>query len=129
MKYAVQINSSPYHSNAGYNAYQFIKMALSMGHQVFRVFFYQEGIYHALQYSSPPDDERQLTILWNELAIEYQIDLVVCISAAQRRGLLHIDDAIRQQKNTDDLAPGFRTSGLGQLVEATLKAERFIVFG
>lgn len=117
----MQINSSPYHSNAGYHAYQFIKTALSMGHQVFRVFFYQEGIYHALHHASPPDDERQLTSLWSQLAIDYQIDLVVCISAAQRRGLLH--------KYSDDLAAGFRISGLGQLVEATLDADRFIVFG
>jgi tRNA 2-thiouridine synthesizing protein D len=129
MKYAIQINSSPYHSNAGYHAYQFIKTALLMEHQVFRVFFYEEGIYHALHYASPPDDERQLTKLWSQLASNYAIDLVVCISAAQRRGLLQIDEAKRQHKLDNDLAIGFRISGLGQLVEATLAAERFIIFG
>ncbi|MDQ7091637.1 MAG: sulfurtransferase complex subunit TusD [Methylococcales bacterium] len=129
MNYAIQINSSPYASNAGYHAYQFIKTALLMKHEVFRVFFYQEGIYHALHHASPPDDERHLTVLWSELAAEYSVDLVVCISAAQRRGLLHQDEAVKQQKQGDDLAAGFRISGLGQLVEATLKAERFIVFG
>jgi len=120
MKYAVQVNSSPYHSNAGYHAYQFIKTALSMGHHVFRVFFYQEGIYHALHHAHPPDDERQLTTLWSQLAIEHQLDFVVCISAAQRRGLRY---------GKEDLAAGFRISGLGQLIEATLEADRFIVFG
>lgn len=129
MKYAIQINSSPYHSNAGYGAYRFIKTALAMQHQIFRVFFYQDGIYHALRYSSPPDDELQITALWSELAKEHDIDLVVCISAAQRRGLLHQDEARRQDKQDDDLAEGFRISGLGQLVEATLEADRFIVFG
>ena len=129
MKYALQINSSPYHSNAGYHAYQFIKTALSMGHQIFRVFFYQEGIYHALHYSSPPDDERQLTSLWCQLAEDYSIDLVVCISAAQRRGLLHEDEAKKRQQHANNLAKGFRISGLGQLIEATLEADRFIVFG
>lgn len=129
MKYTLQINSSPYHSNAGYHAYQFIKTALSMEHQVFRVFFYQEGIYHALHDSSPPDDERQLTSLWSQLAINYQIDLVVCISAAQRRGLLHEDESKKRQQPLNNLARGFRISGLGQLVEATLDADRFIVFG
>jgi len=129
MRYALQINSSPYHSNAGYHAYQFIKTALSMKHHVFRVFFYQEGIYHALSHATPPDDERQLTSLWTQLATDYHIDLVVCISAAQRRGLLHKDEAQKQQQQVDDLAKGFRISGLGQLVEATLEADRFIVFG
>lgn len=129
MHYVIQINSSPYDSNAGYHAYQFIKAALSMEHQIFRVFFYQEGIYHALHYTSPADDERNLTWLWSQLAIESCIDLVVCISAAQRRGLLHMDEAKRQDKKDNDLAAGFRIAGLGQLIEATLKAERLLVFG
>ncbi len=129
MKYAIQINSSPYYSNAGYSAYQFINTALAMGHQVFRVFFYQDGVYHAFRNSRPPDDERQLTLLWSQLVIEYEVDLVVCISAAQRRGLLHADEVKKQGRETTDLAAGFRISGLGQLVEATLEAERFLVFG
>jgi tRNA 2-thiouridine synthesizing protein D len=93
------------------------------------VFFYREGIYHAFRYATPPDDELQLTQLWSALARDYGVDLVVCISAAQRRGLLCADEAQRQGKLDDDLAEGFRISGLGQLVEATLEAERFLVFG
>lgn len=128
MKFALQINSSPYQSNAGYSAYQFIQAALSQGHEIFRVFFYYDGIYHAFKYSSPPDDELQLTSLWSALAENHQVDLVVCISAAQRRGLLCTDEAKRQGKLDQDLAQGFRISGLGQLVEATLLADRFLVF-
>jgi tRNA 2-thiouridine synthesizing protein D len=128
MKYAIQINSSPYHSNTGITAYHFIKAVLAAGHQVFRVFFYQDGVYHALRYVTPPDDEFNLTQKWSELARKQQVDLVVCISAAQRRGLLHFDEAKRQGKQDNDLAEGFRISGLGQLVEATLEADRFLVF-
>jgi tRNA 2-thiouridine synthesizing protein D len=96
---------------------------------VFRVFFYHDGVYHAFKYAMPPDDELQSTAQWSELARRHQIDLVVCISAAQRRGLLSFDEAERQGKQDDDLAEGFRISGLGQLVEATLEADRLIVFG
>ena len=129
MKFAIQVNTSPYQSNAGHTAYQFINAALAQGHQVFRVFFYHDGVYHAFKYATPPDDELQFTAQWSELARRYQVDLVVCISAAQRRGLLCSDEAKRQGKQDDDLAEGFRISGLGQLVEATLEADRFIVFG
>ena len=100
-----------------------------MQHEVLRVFFYQEGIYHAFGYTTPPDDEFQMTKSWSDLAGQYQLDLVVCISAAQRRGLLCADEAKRQGKLDQDLAKGFRISGLGQLVEASLLADRFIVFG
>lgn len=129
MKYAIQINSSPTDSMSGRSAYQFIKSALEMGHEVFRVFFYQEGIYHAFKYSTLPDDEFKMTENWSNLASQYDIDLVVCISAAQRRGLLSSDEAKRQDKLDNDLADGFRISGLGQLLEGMLMTDRFIEFG
>jgi tRNA 2-thiouridine synthesizing protein D len=129
MKFAIQINSSPYQSNAGYSAYRFITEAIAQGHDIYRVFFYHDGIYHALRYATPPDDELHFTALWSALAKRHLIDLVVCISAAQRRALLSADEANRQGKGDHDVADGFRISGLGQLVEAILEADRFIVFG
>jgi tRNA 2-thiouridine synthesizing protein D len=129
MKFAIQVNAGPYQSNRGLTAYQFINTALLQGHQIFRVFFYHDGIYHAFKTATPPDDERQVFRQWSELTRIYHIDLVVCISAAQRRGLLCTDEARRQGKLDDNLAEGFRISGLGQWVEATLVADRFIVFG
>ena len=128
MKFAIQINSSPYHSNAGHTAYRFIKAALAANHEILRVFFYHEGIYHAFKYAMPPDDERNQTHDWTELTKTHNIDLVVCISAAQRRGLLHQDEAKRLGKHDNDIAEGFRISGLGQLIEATLQADIFIIF-
>ena len=129
MKYAIQINSSPFQSNMGETAYQFIKSALEMGHEVVRVFFYQEGVYYAFRYVTPPDDEIQIVERWSTLVREYNVDLVVCISAAQRRGLLEATEANRQGKKDNDLAEGFRIAGLGQWVEAMLLADRFIEFG
>ncbi len=129
MKYVIQINSSPYQANAGRSAYAFIKAALAGGHHILQVFFYHDGIYHALKYALPPDDELSQTRQWQVLAQEHQIDLAVCISAAQRRGLLCADEAWRQGKQDDDLAEGFRIAGLGQLLAATLVADRFLVWG
>lgn len=129
MKFTLQVNASPYQSNAGLTAYQFIRAALNQQHEIVRVFFYHEGVYHAFQYATPPDDEIQHVKRWSELAHDYAIDLVVCISAAQRRGLLCSDEAARQGKQDNDVAAGFRIAGLGQLVEAISLADRFIVFG
>jgi tRNA 2-thiouridine synthesizing protein D len=129
MKYAVQLNASPYASSAGIEAYHFIRALLQADHQVLRVFFYKEGIYHAFAYATPPEDEYQFNRRWSELAQQYQIDLVVCISAAQRRGLLCSVEARRQGKQDDDLASGFRIGGLGLWVEATMQADRCLVFG
>jgi tRNA 2-thiouridine synthesizing protein D len=129
MRFAIQVNSSPYQSNSGYSAYRFIKAALAEGHEVFRVFFYHEGIYHAFKHNTPAEEEVQLTSCWGKLAETHSIDLVVCISAAQRRGLLYIDEAERRGKQDNDLAIGFRIGGLGQWIEALIEADRVIVFG
>jgi tRNA 2-thiouridine synthesizing protein D len=129
MKFAIQVNSSPYHSNTGLTAYQFICAALAQQHEIVRVFFYHEAIYQAFRYATPPDDELHLTQRWTALASEHSVDLVVCISAAQRRGLLHSDEARQQGKQDNDVADGFRIAGLGQWVEATLLADRVLVFG
>jgi tRNA 2-thiouridine synthesizing protein D len=129
MKFALQVNAAPYASNAGHTAYRFAEAALAMGHEVIRVFFYHDGIYHGLKYSTPPDDEFNHTANWSKLAERHRVDLVLCISAAQKRGLLHRDEAERLGKHDDDLAPGFRIAGLGQLIEAIRHADRFLVFG
>jgi tRNA 2-thiouridine synthesizing protein D len=129
MRFAIQVNASPNQSYSAYSAYRFCKAALSQGHEVFRIFFYHDGIYHAFRDNSPPDDEFQLTSAWGDLAERHKVDLVVCISAAQRRGLLYADEAKRRHKQDDDVADGFRIGGLGQWIEALIEADRVIVFG
>ncbi len=128
MKFAVQVNSSPYNGQGTRTAYQFALAAIDQGHQIFRVFFYFDGIYNAIGHAVVPDDESDFVTLWGNLARDHNVDLVVCVSAAQRRGLLEADIAIRQGLKTS-LAAGFRISGLGQWVEAGIEADRLLVFG
>lgn len=118
MKFALQINSSPYHCSASLTAYRFATEVLSQQHEIYRIFFYHEGVYHAFKTANPPDDEFSIFKSWSELAQKHNLDLVVCISAAQRRGLTN-----------ENVAEGFRLGGLGQLLEATILADRFLVFG
>lgn len=129
MKFTIQVNASPYQYQAGDTAYHFIEAALKRGHEVYRVFFYHDGIYNAASRSLPPDDERHVVRRWSELAEEYGIDLVICISAAQRRGLLSDEILSKSGINDPDCAEGFRVSGLGQLVEGVIESDRFLVFG
>ena len=66
---------------------------------------------------------------WTALAKENDLDMVVCIAAAQRRGLMDADEAKRQGLDADNIAEGFRISGLGQLIEAGIESDRLVVFG
>ncbi len=118
MKFAIMINEGPYQHQATDSAYLFCKAALDKGHEIRRVFFYHDGVNNASSLTEPPQDDRNIVARWSKLAEEHKLDLVVCVAAALRRGI--------QEEN---LAPGFRISGLGQLVEAGIEADRLVTFG
>lgn len=129
MKISVQINEGPYTHAASDTAYQFTKAALEKGHEIFRVFFYHDGVNNGTRFTTPPQDDRNLVKLWSELAAKHNLDMVVCVAAAQRRGIVDPDEAKRNGKDGDNIAPGFRISGLGQLIEAGIQSDRLVVFG
>ena len=129
MKLGILINSSPYTYQASDSAYHFVCAALEKGHEVFRVFFYHDGVYSGSRLLVPPQDERNIAQRWSELAAQHNIDMVLCVAAAQRRGILDASEAKRHEKDSDNVMPGFRISGLGQLVEAGIEVDRLVEFG
>ena len=129
MKFAILVNEGPYTHQAADTAYQFTKAALDKGHEIFRVFFYHDGVNNGTRLTVPPQDDRHIQKRWTELADKHKLDLVLCIAAAQRRGLLDENEAKRQGKDANNIAPGFRISGLGQLIEAGIQADRLMTFG
>jgi len=129
MKLGIQINEGPYTHEASNSAYNFCVAALEAGHEIFRVFFYHDGVNNGTRYTTPPQDDRNIVASWSELAEKHKLDLVVCVAAAQRRGIVDEGEAKRNGKDGDNIADGFRISGLGQLVEAGIECERLIVFG
>ncbi len=129
MKFSIQINEGPYQHQASDTAYQFAKAAIAAGHEIFRIFFYHDGVNNGTRLAVPPQDDRNIGALWTALAKDHDLDLVICIAAAQRRGLMDADEAKRQGLDADNIAEGFRISGLGQLIEAGIEADRLVVFG
>lgn len=131
MKLSIVVNEGPYTHQASDTAYQFTKAALEKGVEIFRVFFYNDGVNNGTRLMVPPQDDRNIQKNWSDLAERYKLDLVVCIAAAQRRGILDEGEAKRHGKGEGaaNIAPGFRISGLGQLIEAGIEAERLVVFG
>ncbi len=120
MRYAIQVNSTAAQSSMPDTACQFTKTLLEEGHDVIRVFFYQDGILNGFEPGAgaaatalPPDGSH-----WSDLARIYGLDLVVCTAASERRG--HASAA--------GLLPGFRPGGLSLWMEACLTADRFVVF-
>lgn len=129
MKFSLMVCEGPYTHQASDTAYQFAKAALAKGHEVFRVFFYHDGVNNATRLTTPPQDDRNIVSRWSKLAEEHKLDMVVCVAAAQRRGIVDEGEMKRNGKDATNLAPGFRISGLGQLIEAGIQSDRLVVFG
>ncbi len=129
MKFGIMVSEGPYTHEASDTAYQFTKAALEKGHEIYRVFFYHDGVNNGTRLTTPPQDDRNVVKRWSELAEQHKLDMVLCVAAAQRRGIADADEAKRNGKDADNIAPGFRISGLGQLIEAGIQADRLIVFG
>lgn len=118
VKIGILVNEGPYQHQASDSAYLFCRAAIDKGHEILRVFFYHDGVNNASRLTEPPQDDRNIVTRWSKLAEEHKVDLVVCIAAALRRGI-----------KDENLAPNFRISGLGQLVDTGIKADRLVVFG
>jgi len=118
MKFGIVVNEGPYQHQSSDTAYLFCQAALAKGHEIMRVFFYHDGVNNASRLTEPPQDDRNIVSRWSKLAEDHGIDLVVCVAAALRRGI-----------KEENLASGFRISGLGQLVEAGIQSDRLVTFG
>lgn len=129
MKFGILVNEGPYTHQASDSAYHFTAAALRAGHEIVRVFFYHDGVNNGTRLSVPPQDDRNISERWSALAEAHEVELILCVAAAQRRGLLDGDEAKRVGKDSDNMAPGFQISGLGQLIDAGIQADRLIVFG
>jgi tRNA 2-thiouridine synthesizing protein D len=129
VKFGILVNEGPYTHQASDSAYQFTVAALNAGHEIVRVFFYHDGVNNGTRLSVPPQDDRNVSNRWSELAQQHDLELILCVAAAQRRGMLDADEAKRAGKDSNNMAPGFQISGLGQLIDAGIQADRFIVFG
>lgn len=127
LSFTILINAAPFSQQGAHSAYQFAKAVLSKGHKIVRIFFYGDGIYNGNDFSRLPQDETNLIFQWQKLAEEHGLELVICVSAALRRGVLDNIEAERQDK-ISNLAAGFTISGLGQLIDAIAQSDRFIVF-
>ncbi|MDD1150170.1 sulfur transfer complex subunit TusD [Pseudomonas protegens] len=128
MKFAIALFSAA-HAPSSRRALLFAQAALAGGHEIVRLFFYQDGVYNAANSIVTPQDEQNLPQEWRDFVEQHQLDGVVCIAAALRRGVLNTDEAQRYQRTAVNVEAPWELSGLGQLHDAVQAADRLICFG
>jgi tRNA 2-thiouridine synthesizing protein D len=128
MKFAIAVFSPPL-APSSRRALRFAQAALAGGHEIVRLFFYQDGVHSASGNVVCAQDELDLPREWREFVQTQQLDGIVCIAAALRRGVLNSEEATRYERDAANLSSPWELSGLGQLHEATQLADRLVCFG
>jgi tRNA 2-thiouridine synthesizing protein D len=128
MKFAIVVQGAPYSHQAPLSALNFVNSALDAGHEIYRIFFYNDGVNNANDLIAPPQDETNIHAAWVLLAQKYDIELIVCIASSLRRGIMNDAEVTRYEKLAANLNPAFTISGLGQLIDAGLNADRTVTF-
>lgn len=128
MKFAIALFAPP-HAPSSRRALRFAEAALAGGHQIVRLFLYQDSVHVASSLPVSAQDELDLPAAWRAFVTEHNLDAVVCIAAALRRGVLNGEEAQRYARTSHNLEAPWELSGLGQLHEAAQDADRLICFG
>ena len=129
MKILITVYGAPYSSQSGLSALNYAEAALKLGQEILRVFFYHDGVYAASNLVAAPQDETDINQRWQNLAQDHDIELIACIASCLRRGILDQTEADRYDKPAANISPGFEISGLGQLIDASINADRIVTFG
>ncbi|WP_295877597.1 sulfurtransferase complex subunit TusD [uncultured Zhongshania sp.] len=127
--FAILVTGQSYSDQSSATALRFCKAVLARQHQIYRVFFFNDGVHCANSYITPPQDEKALPDQWQQLQREHELDLVVCVSSALKRGIIDEKEAQRYEIGGHNMAEGFSIGGLGQWVDACINADRIIRFG
>lgn len=129
MIFALNVLSPPYSSQGALTALRFAQAAINSGHQVSRVFFSGEGVLNGSALGVPPQDEINIYQRWQMLAKNHGVELILCISACLKRGMINESEQLRYGLSSRNIAEHFTVAGLGQLAESTIVADRLLTFG
>lgn len=127
LNFVLLINSD-INSQGAFSAYQFACELLSQGQHISQIFFYQDAISNTNHLVSPASDELNLVNKWTSLHQDHQVELVSCVAASLRRGVVDEQLANEHKLLAQNLAPGFRLGGLGEFVTASSSADRLVQF-
>ena len=129
MKFSLLITGAPYSSPASVTALKFAQALIRNDHDIYRLFFFGDGVLHGNSLSVVPQDESNLVDKWQELIRNSEADAVVCVTSALKQGVLDAQEAQRHSKPASNLPDGFTIGGLGLLVDAIDSSDRLVSFG
>lgn len=133
MKYSLLIYSDN-SDNGAATALSLAQAIVASQHTLYRLFFYREGVMLAQKNSAVSLTQQSARSLsqqgaWQQFVHDNDLDAIVCVSAAVRRGLVSEKESQSTTLAYEHIASGFQVSGLGQLADALANSDRIVSFG
>lgn len=129
MKFSIVVHSAPYSSEGTQSALRFCQALLEDEHEIYRLFFFRDGVHNLSRLSVVGQDECNLQQAWDDLIQQHDIDAVACVTSALKRGIIDQQEAERYEKPAHNLLESASIAGLGQLVDAIQNSDRVLNFG
>jgi tRNA 2-thiouridine synthesizing protein D len=126
--FSLLITKPSFDAQDAYSAYRFAVAALKLQHRLKGIFFYQAGVHNSNAFQTGHSDELNLHQKWLALAKTHNVPLLVCVTAANRRGIINQQDAVELDIEHFNLSAPFTEVGLGDLVELLNASDRVLQF-
>lgn len=127
-EYSVLITSPPFNGDSAQRALSFIKGVISNGDTINHVFFYGDGVYHTNSLMLETGDSLFTYGEWKNLSSAHNVNLMVCITAAVKRGIVSQQEAKENGMGQSNLQAPFQQAGLGEFFTSLHNCERLVQF-
>jgi len=107
----------------------FAQQLLIQGHEIYRLFFFGDGVHNANKLAVVSQDETHIQQQWDKLITSNNIDSIVCVSSALKRGIIDLEESNRHELESVSLFDSSKIAGLGQLIDASINSDRLVNFG
>ena len=123
---SVLITSSYTHADVIRRAMLDIETIYADGGIVDNVFFYAAGVDQTNQWLEP--DALAIAKAWEQLGQSYQFPLLVCVTAAERRGIYDAEIASQNKVPVSNMSNIFHAVGMGEFFARLHDADRLVQY-
>lgn len=126
--FLILVHCGRYANQSSRSALLYAQAAVEAGHEVKAIFFYSEGAAHGNGLAVIPQDELDTTPGFKKLKADHNIPLLLCVTAAEKRGVLDASQAQQESFEHHNLDEAFTVAGLAEMAAITAEVDKVVQF-
>jgi tRNA 2-thiouridine synthesizing protein D len=126
--FLILLHGSAYANQSSRSALKYAQAVITKGHELKAVFFYSEAVYHANSLAIIPADEANVAYGFKQLNTDSNIPLLLCVTAAEKRGVIDAQQAQTEAFEHHNLDESFTVAGLAEMAGLAGECDHLIQF-